>query len=72
MSETEEVAKHVTEQLWVPEVREDGVYLVAENDRSVVLRLGRHDHGSDLLVAGYIVGLQAQHLAMLKKAEDGR
>ena len=53
-------SKHVTEQQWVPDVREDGVYLVAADDRSTVLKLCRHDHGSDLLIAGYVVGLQAR------------
>jgi hypothetical protein len=52
-------ASHITEQLWVPEQREDGVYLVGDKDRSVVLRLCRPDRGSDLLLAGYIAGLQA-------------
>jgi len=55
----EEPGKHVTEQLWVPEVREDGVYLVTANDRTSVMKLCRPDHGSDLLMAGYISGLQA-------------
>jgi hypothetical protein len=51
--------QHVTEQRWTPEVREDGVYLICEDDRSVVLKVCRADHGSDLLIAGYIAGLQA-------------
>jgi hypothetical protein len=51
--------KHVTEQLWVPEVREDGVYLVGADDHAPVLKMCRPDHGSDLLMAGYIAGLQA-------------
>jgi hypothetical protein len=51
---------HITEQLWIPEVREDGVYLIGADDRSVVLKMGRPDHGSDLMMAGYIVGLQAR------------
>jgi len=50
--------KHVTEQAWVPEVREDGVYLVAADDHTVVLKLCRPDRDSDLLMAGYIAGLQ--------------
>lgn len=62
--ENEQVHKHVTEQLWVPEVREDGVYLVAADDRTTVLKMGRPDHDSDLLMAGYIMGLQAQQLRM--------
>lgn len=44
--------KHVTEQLWEPEVREDGVYLVGADDRSTVLKMCRPDHGSDLFIAG--------------------
>jgi hypothetical protein len=52
--------QHVTEQLWTPEVREDGIYLICEGDRSVVLKVCRADHSSDLLIAGYIAGLQAQ------------
>lgn len=51
-------ALHVTEQPWVPELREDGVYLIAEHDRSVVLKLCRPDQGSDLLMAGYLAALQ--------------
>jgi hypothetical protein len=57
----------ITEQLWVPEVRGDGVHLVGADDKSTVLRLCRPDHGSDLLIAGYIAGLQAKALK-----EDGR
>jgi Ser/Thr protein kinase RdoA (MazF antagonist) len=55
--------KHVTEQQWLPDLREDGVYLVAADDRSVVLKLCRPDRGSDLLVAGYVAGLQAGKLS---------
>ncbi len=51
--------KHVTDQLWVPEVREDGIYLVTADDHTAVVKLCRPDHGSDLLMAGYISGLQA-------------
>ena len=52
---------HVTEQLWRPEQREDGVYLVAgDGEGETVLKLCRSDHGSDLLIAGYVAGLQAQ------------
>jgi len=58
----ENAPKHVTEQLWVPEVREDGVYLVAADDRTTVLKLCRPDRGSDLLMAGYVTGLQVDHL----------
>jgi Ser/Thr protein kinase RdoA (MazF antagonist) len=54
--------KHITAQLWIFEQREDGVYLIGEDDRSVVLKLCRPDHGSDLLIAGYIAGLQVQKL----------
>jgi len=54
--------KHITEQLWVPEQREDGVYRVGVEDRSVVLKLCRPDRGSDLLLAGYVMGLQGRSL----------
>lgn len=54
--------RHVTDQQWVPELREDGVYLVTAIDRTPVVRLCRPDHASDLLVAGYIVGLQGLKL----------
>lgn len=53
-------APHITEQLWIPEPREDGVYLIGSEDRSVVLKLCRPDRGSDLFMTGYIVGLQAR------------
>ena len=53
--------KHITEQLWTPEQREDGVYLIGE-DGSVVLKLCRPDHGSDLMIAGYIMGLQGKQI----------
>ena len=52
------MSKHVTEQPWVPELREDGVYLVAANDRTLIAKLCRPDRDSDLLLAGYISGLQ--------------
>lgn len=58
----EVASKHVTEQSWVPEVREDGVYLVAADDHTVVLKLCRPDRDSDLLMAGYIAGLQGHQL----------
>lgn len=58
----EQVHKHVTEQVWVSEIREDGVYLLAADDRTVVLKMCRPDRGSDLLMAGYIVAIQAHHL----------
>jgi hypothetical protein len=54
--------KHITEQQWLPELRDDGVYLVGANDRTVVLKLGRPDRDSDLIIAGYITGLQAHQL----------
>lgn len=56
------VEKHVTEQAWLPEQREDGVYLIGADDRTMVLKLCRPDRGSDLLMAGYIAGLQGQKL----------
>lgn len=54
--------KHATEQMWVPEIREDGVYLIAADDRTTVIKLCRPDRDSDLLMAGYITGLQAHQL----------
>ena len=54
--------KHITEQLWTPERREDGVYLIGE-DGSVILKLCRPDHGSDLVIAGYVMGLQGRKLS---------
>ena len=54
------VAPHITEQLWIPDVREDGIYLISADDRSVVLKMGRPDRDSDLLTAGYIAGLQVR------------
>lgn len=56
-----EESKHITAQLWIPEQREDGVYLIGE-DGSVILKLCRSDHGSDLMIAGYIMGLQGKQL----------
>lgn len=61
--------KHVTEQMWLPDVREDGVYLVAAEDRTVVLKLCRPDRSSDLLIAGYIVGLQVVKLPKEEKSK---
>lgn len=55
--------QHVTEQTWLPELREDGVYLVGADDQLPVLKMCRPDRGSDLLMAGYIAGLQAQKLS---------
>ncbi len=51
---------HITEQQWVPDVREDGVYLIGADDGSAVLKLCRPDRGSDLMMAGYIAGLQVR------------
>lgn len=59
-------AKHVTAELWWPEIRDDGVYLVTAN-KDVVLKLCRPDRGSDVLIAGYIAGLQAAHVAQLQR-----
>lgn len=58
---------HITEQQWLPELRDDGVYLVGAEDRSVVLKLGRPDRDSDLIIAGYISGLQARQLKRFVK-----
>ena len=63
--------KHITEQAWVPELREDGVYLVGADDRTAVVKLCRPDHGSDLLVAGYIAGLQGQGRAAIEAITRG-
>ena len=52
---------HITEQLWVSEERDDGVYLIGA-DGATILKLCRPDRGSDLLIAGYIMGLQAKKL----------
>ena len=60
--------KHVSEQLWVPEMREDGVYLVAADDKTVVVRLGRPDRDSDLIIAAYIACLQARRLRKIGRA----
>jgi hypothetical protein len=54
--------KHVTNQAWLSELREDGVYLIAAEDRTVILKMCRPDRGSDLLMAGYIAGLQARKI----------
>ena len=59
--------KHITEQQWLPELRDDGVYLVGADDRSVVLKLGRPDRDSDLMIAGYISGLQSHQLTRFAK-----
>ena len=67
MSDQEVEPKHITEQQWVPELRDDGVYLVGTEDRSVVLKLGRPDRDSDLIIAGYIAGLQAHQLKRFVK-----
>ena len=64
-------SKHVTEQLWVPEQREDGLYLVGADDRSVVLKMQCSDRESDLLVAGYIAGLQVQKVRALSDQKPG-
>lgn len=39
-----------------------GVFIVAEDGTEIAV-LRRPDHGSDMLMAGYICGLQAAHLA---------
>lgn len=52
-------AKGVIQQRWWYSDRgDDGIYLVSE-DGSTIAKLLRPDRGSDLLVAGYITGLQA-------------
>lgn len=58
----DDVLDHVFDQAWVPELREDGLYLVAANDRTPIAKLCRPDHGRDLFVAGYIMGLQGKQL----------
>jgi hypothetical protein len=52
--------KHITDQLWRPLLRHDGLYLVGQDDGSMILKLCRPDDGSDTLLAGYICALQAQ------------
>lgn len=54
------LSEHITGQPWRPEQRVDGVYLVGIRDGSMVLKLCRSDHGSDLLMAVYIAGLQEE------------
>lgn len=54
--------RHITEQQWLSELRDDGVYLVGAEDGSVVLKLGRPDRDSDLMIAGYIMGLQGSQV----------
>lgn len=61
--------KHITEQQWLPDLRDDGVYLIGADDRSVVLKLGRPNRGSDLLIAGYITALHAHQLKRFSKEE---
>lgn len=53
---------HIMAQLWVPEIRDDGVYLVGALDKTTVLKMARPDRDSDLLMAGYIAALQSMHL----------
>ena len=57
-SEVVPMGPHITEQVWLPEVRDDGVYLIGADDHTVILKLCRPDRSSDLLLAGYISGLQ--------------
>lgn len=54
----ETAAPNVLDQDWIPEEREDGLYLVCAVDRSTVLKLCRPDRGSDIFVAGYIAGMK--------------
>lgn len=62
--------KHITEQRWSARrevnpdtigMKHDRVEIVGE-DGSTVAMLARSDEGSDLLIAGYIVGLQNTHI----------
>jgi hypothetical protein len=62
LDEEDKKHKHVTDQMWIPEIHEDGIYLVAADDRTVVLKMCRPDRGSDLLMAGYVVALQARQI----------
>ena len=57
-SEAVPTGPHITEQVWLPELRDDGVYLIGADDQTVILKLCRPDRASDLLLAGYISGLQ--------------
>jgi hypothetical protein len=60
--------RHLTEQTWTHEQRTDGVYLVGE-DGSAILKLCRPDEASDLLIAGYVMGLQVDKLSSAKAEE---
>ncbi len=64
--------KHITEQFWRLEEREDGIYLVGADDRTAVLKMCRPDRGSDLLMAGYITGLQVEALRSEAKRLSGQ
>lgn len=50
--------KPITAQHWLPVQDKDGVSLIGQ-DGSTILRMARPDTGSDLFLAGYIVGLHA-------------
>jgi hypothetical protein len=53
----------IFDQMWIPEIREDGIYLVGADNHSVIMKLSC---AAPLLVAGYISGLQAQQLRQQK------
>ena len=71
-SEAVSMGPHITEQVWLPEVRDDGVYLIGADDHTVILKLCRPDRPSDLLIAGYISGLQGMKVPrkVPRKAES--
>jgi hypothetical protein len=66
VSDESDAAKHITDQTWWPDQRADGVYLIGE-DGSAILKLCRPDRGSDLLLAGYLAGLQGKQLSGRKR-----
>jgi hypothetical protein len=56
--------KHITDQQWLPEMTDAaGTVVLKGEDGSTVAILSRPDHGSDLLVSGYICGLQMRKIA---------
>lgn len=54
--------KPLLDQRWSVRFTDTEVLIVGE-DETTVARLLRPDHGSDLLVAGYIIGMQLRALS---------
>lgn len=52
----------IFDQKWDVRFTENEVFVIGE-DGSTVARLARPDHGSDLALAGYIIGLQVRALS---------